>query len=186
MRKVNYIIVGQGLAGTLLSWFLIKNKKSFVMVDEKKVSSASGVSAGIIHPITGRRIVKTWMVGKLLPFAQDAYSELESFIGKKLFYPLPVIELLSSPKEYNDWMARSGDKELFSYIDINNYGNKYDAYLHPFFRNITVTKSSWIDIGILTRAFRDSFLKENILLHEKFNFDLLRFDADGVEYIRRY
>ncbi len=182
MKKVDFIIVGQGLAGTLLSWFLIKNKKSFIIVDKKNESTASQVAAGIIHPVTGRRIVKTWMAEELLGEAEGTFKEIEEYFGVKIFYPLPVLELLSSPKEYNDWLARSGEKELSSFIGNVNEGVQYDGYLHPYFKSITVNRSSRIDIQMLLNTFR-KYLKENEwLLEEKFGRGNLRLTETGVEY----
>ncbi len=182
MKKVDYIIVGQGLAGSFLSWFLLKNEKTFVVVDEINRSSASSVAAGIIHPVTGRRIVKTWMADELLPFAQKTYQEIEVFFSMKLFHPLAVIELLSSPREYNDWMARSGEPELLSYIDNTDNRNCYSDYLQPFYRTVTINKSSWINMGAFLTAFRNYFLINNMLVDEKFEYDNLRLTAGGVEY----
>ncbi len=180
LKKVDYIIVGQGIAGTFLSWFLMKNGKTFFVIDDKKESSASNVAAGIIHPITGRRIVKTWMADTLLPFAHNAYQAIETHFNQKIFHPLPVLELLSSVKEYNDWITRS--EELSSYIESSDVGSVYDDVLNQAFKKIIIKQSSWIDIGTLLRCFRNYFLKKNILLEEKFDINLLKLTDERVEY----
>src|SRR5438477_5336020 len=114
--KVDCLIVGQGIAGTMLAWFLQKQGKSFFIIDEYNPSSSSQVAAGIIHPITGRRIVKTWMADTLIPFAKNTYKEIEDFFSLTFFQELPVIELVDSVKEYNDWLARSASEEMKGYI----------------------------------------------------------------------
>src|SRR5258708_3301733 len=108
----DFIIAGQGIAGTLLAWFLEKHGKSFVIIDQFNPSSSSQVAGGIIHPITGRRIVKTWMADTLIPYAEAVYKEIENFFSLQIFYHLPVIELIDNVKEYNDWQARSESPEM--------------------------------------------------------------------------
>src|SRR4029079_6360252 len=62
---VDVIIVGQGISGTMLSWFLQKENKSFIVFDEVREHSASRVAAGIINPVTGRRYAYTWMIDEV-------------------------------------------------------------------------------------------------------------------------
>ena len=76
MRHTEFLIIGQGISGTFLSWYLHKNERSFIVMDDNDASSASRVAAGVINPVTGRRIAKTWMIETLLRFAQKAYAEI--------------------------------------------------------------------------------------------------------------
>ena len=76
-HKIDYIIVGQGICGTLLSYFLKREEKNILVVDEPKPNSASKVASGVINPITGRRLVRSWMIEDVMPFAVDVYKQLE-------------------------------------------------------------------------------------------------------------
>ncbi|MGE5447336.1 MAG: FAD-dependent oxidoreductase, partial [Bacteroidales bacterium] len=60
--KVDVIIVGQGLAGTLLAFELLKLGQSFVVIDQPGIIKASSVAAGIINPVVFRRMTKSWHV----------------------------------------------------------------------------------------------------------------------------
>src|SRR5690242_11970068 len=96
-----FLIVGQGICGTWLSYYLQQEKRSFVVIDNKQENSASRVAAGIINPVTGRRIVKTWMIDELLEFMVPAYRELgdrleiNAIEQKNLidFHPTPQMKL---------------------------------------------------------------------------------------------
>ena len=81
MIQAEFLIVGQGISGTFLSWYLKKARRSFVVIDHFEPNSSSRVAAGIINPVTGRRIVKTWMIETLLPFALNAYEEFGAHLG---------------------------------------------------------------------------------------------------------
>jgi len=66
-KIIDYIIVGQGLAGSLLAYELMQEGKLVCIVDEHHLGAASAVAAGIINPITGRRFAKSWRIDELLP-----------------------------------------------------------------------------------------------------------------------
>ena len=68
------IIIGQGLAGSLLGWQLIQDGQRVLVIDDGHRSAASRVAAGIINPITGQRLVKSWHVDQFLPEAEKFYA----------------------------------------------------------------------------------------------------------------
>ena len=84
MEETEVLIIGQGLAGTCLSWWLHQAGISFKIIDRPDLNSASMRAAGLINPITGRRLVKTWMIEELLPFAENMYREMGIFLGESL------------------------------------------------------------------------------------------------------
>ena len=90
MREVDYIIVGLGIAGSLLSHKLISKGHSIVVFDDDNPNSASKVSSGIINPITGRRLVKSWMYEDLREVFTKTYSALEKYYGVDIIEPIII------------------------------------------------------------------------------------------------
>src|SRR5688500_10475254 len=82
--KVDYLIVGQGICGSFLSRNLLNAGKTVVVIDEPKSSSSTKVASGVINPVTGRRLVKTWMIDEVLPFAKHAYLQFGAELGVDL------------------------------------------------------------------------------------------------------
>jgi glycine/D-amino acid oxidase-like deaminating enzyme len=74
---VDYLVIGQGISGSLLSRNLLMAGKSVMVIDEANAASASRVAGGIVNPVTGKRLVRSWMIEKLLPFALDTYRAIE-------------------------------------------------------------------------------------------------------------
>lgn len=89
------LIVGQGLAGTLLAWEFERAGIPFAIADAGHGAAASGVAAGIINPITGRRLVKSWRIDERLPVARAAYRELEAALGIPLWREMRVRRIFS-------------------------------------------------------------------------------------------
>ena len=104
---VDYLIVGQGIAGTFLSYYLIRAGKKVIVIDEYNPATASRVASGIINPVTGRRVVTTWMIDELLPFAQNAYSEIGAFLNCT---PARDIEIINFHATEQTWATKLAKK----------------------------------------------------------------------------
>ena len=85
------LIVGQGLAGTWLSWWLHQAGVSFHVIDKPDRDGASMRAAGLINPVTGRRMVTTWMIDELMPFAFHSYGEMGNFLDE-YFYSGNIVD----------------------------------------------------------------------------------------------
>ena len=75
-QQTDILIIGQGICGTFLGWELMQAGVPHILIDEERPETASRAAAGLINPVTGRRIVKTWMIDELLPFAREAYRQI--------------------------------------------------------------------------------------------------------------
>jgi len=62
---IDFIIIGQGIAGSVLSYKLVNRGYSIQVVDAYSELNSTMASAGIMNPITGRSFVKTWKVETL-------------------------------------------------------------------------------------------------------------------------
>src|SRR5262245_32220552 len=110
----DYIIVGQGISGTWLSYYLLKGNKNILVFDTINLQSASNVASGLINPVTGRRVVTTWMAEKLLPFAREEYNAIGEMLSCKCIDQKNILVFPSAPdlhQAFNDRM-----KENNSYI----------------------------------------------------------------------
>lgn len=92
------LIVGQGLAGSLLAWELIRQQVRVMVIDSGE-TNASQVAAGLINPVTGMRLVKTAEIEQLLPVAMDCYQQLGSAFKQQFFVPTPMLRILKSEQE---------------------------------------------------------------------------------------
>src|SRR5919202_4357935 len=96
--QVDYLIVGQGICGTMLSWFLHKEGKSFVVIDDERPNAATQSAAGIINPVTGRRYVYSWMIDVVMPFAIDTYRRIGERLQVEAMFHKSIIDFFPSPQ----------------------------------------------------------------------------------------
>ena len=111
--QVEFLIVGQGISGTFLSYYLKKENKSFLVIDNNNPNTASRIAAGIINPVTGRRIVKTWMIDELIPFVKNAYSEFGNDLGITLISDKKIIDFFPTPQMRQAFLERRIEDQTY-------------------------------------------------------------------------
>ncbi|MCP4443367.1 MAG: FAD-binding oxidoreductase [Aureispira sp.] len=179
---LDYIIVGQGIAGTLVSHYLLKANKNIVVVDNNFHQSSSKLAAGLVNPITGRRFVKSWRIDQLIPFAQSAYQELEQELGIKIMLQKNVTWILSSPKMENDWMQRSSELELAPYIVLKEERLQNTEAFQNARSVIEFKQAGQVQLLGLMKAYRQKLQNQDAYLQENFDYSQLQIDQDGVKY----
>jgi len=100
------LIVGQGLAGTVLGWSLSRAGLDWRMIDAGHATAASRVAAGIINPVTGQRWVKTWLIDELWPMAWETYRAIENDLGVPLWRELTIRRYWRTEKEHRTLLSK--------------------------------------------------------------------------------
>ena len=176
MKEVDYIVVGQGLAGTLAAHFLLKADQKIIVFDKDHQESATKVAAGLINPITGRRYVKSWKIDDLLPFAKSTYRELESEFKLPLLHNLPILRSFASVKEENDWLLRSEDLRYQNYLKEQSELGEYNGKIHPAYGYGEVLRGCQVSIGKLIQVYRQKLIDDNVLINQQFDYRDLHID----------
>lgn len=172
-KNVDFIIVGQGIVGSLLAHFLLKENKSVLVIDKQIPGAASLQSSGIINPITGRRFAKSWQIDILLPYAKTVYQEIEDLIGANLVSDITFCKLINSIKEENDLAAAMDTDENLPYFPAQEKSfldpSKYSTPLGYY----QVEGGLRIDIVTFLRTFKDFLQKQNSIVEELFEYEAL-------------
>jgi glycine oxidase len=172
IRKVDFLIAGQGLSGSLLAWFLIKAGKKVLVVDPELASTSSKVAAGMIHPVTGRRIVKSWNADEFIPYARSIYKEIETEANQQFFYDIPVLEIYQDHGNRNDWMARAAAPSFQNFIGEECSSNDVHENVIAPLGAQWVYNCGWLDtvpfLNYLQHFFKSNscYQKGNILSNE--------------------
>lgn len=109
LRTADNLIVGQGLAGSVVAWTLLRAGQSVYVVDAEEAMTASKVAAGLMTPVTGKRKVVApdylWYRNQAVAF----YREIERMTGQSFFDEQPMVLLdRSRSKPKQDLLATSG------------------------------------------------------------------------------
>ena len=79
--KVDYIIVGLGLAGLAFAEELITQNKSFVVYEDRSQNS-SLVAGGMYNPVILKRFTPVWNAEEQLRIALGFYKKLEEKLNR--------------------------------------------------------------------------------------------------------
>lgn len=173
LKKIDYLIVGQGLAGSLLAWELLARKKKIIIVDNAK-QNASLVAAGLINPVTGMRLVKSTNVDSLLPFATHFYQQLSAFFKLPFYIEQSMLRILRNDKELQLSKKRLLQPEYQKYLDRITPSN---ALIHSNFGLLTQKKTGYLLTKPLLKTLKEYFISINAYIHSEIDYADIKIDA---------
>lgn len=171
LKQVDYIIVGQGIAGSMIAYFLLKRGKKILVVDQYNPNASSNIAAGVVNPVTGRKMVKTWLIDEVLPFAKETYNALEMDLNLSFFFERDIYKIFSSQEDAEIWKMKKSDSEYEQYLGDIVFLDE-TAVKAPYGAGV-IKQCCWLDVPGFTKAYRALLLQNGILLEEEFNFDQL-------------
>lgn len=181
MKHFDYIIVGQGLAGTILTEHLLNKNKSVLVIDNNQNYSSS-VAAGIINPIVFKRITKSWRADDLVPKLNQFYSEIEKKYAVSILEQIDMVKIFNSFEDQNNWLGKMQDINFSKYLsDEKKIAFAQENYIHQYGYGV-VKKAARLDITTFLRSCKDNYSKQGYLLEESFVFKSLSIDEKGLQY----
>jgi glycine/D-amino acid oxidase-like deaminating enzyme len=182
MNQVDAIIVGQGLAGTLLAISLTNRGKSVVIFDANHKHSSSTVAAGIINPLTGRKFSKSWKFETFLPYAKKTYHTLELELKSKILYKRNIIRSLANPGIQNSWLSKQSDPAYQPYFEPEVDLGAIPQYIKGIDDIGEVKEGYQVDINVILNFFNNKWTHDTTLISGQFDHSHLSFDNAKVHY----
>jgi len=179
---VDFIIVGQGIAGTILSYSLIKKGKKVLVIDRGNMNSCSAAAAGLFNPITGKRMVKTWNASLLFPFFHSFYKGMEKDLNASFFNPLPIYRPFASIEDQNHWFSNSEHSDqAFAYSDSKE-DQKLSSIIRNEFGGFLTRQSGWVNVQVMLESMKKKLQESDAFREEVFNFEDLKLENDQIHY----
>lgn len=160
------LVIGGGIAGSLLSYFLLKAGATILLVDEGGPKTASRVAGGLFNPITGRKMVKTWMADPLFPFLTTFYPSLEKELKGKFFQPMPMLRVFASQKQANDWEASLADNRAYA----SELNHPFPEFIDAPFGGMQIANTGWVNTSSLLHSFHAFFEQQGVLKRQRIDY----------------
>ena len=178
--KVDYIIVGCGLAGISFCEALIANNKSF-MVYNNNSQQSSTVAGGLYNPVTLKRFTSVWKSKEQLKLALSFYRNIEERLNIKLDYQTTVYRRFTSLEEQNDWFSASDKPNLNDYLSLKIHKN-FNSSLDVDFGFGEVLQSGRIDTKLLIEEYKSYLKTNNQITEEDFDYARLDIKEENISY----
>lgn len=163
--QADYLIIGQGICGTFLSKYLSDAGKTVIVADDDRQSS-SKISSGVINPVTGRRIVRTWMIEKLMAFAEDAYAEWQSLTGIPVIKKIDVIDFHPSLQMQHAFAERQ--KQETEFLHSVTLTEKWKPTFNFHYGAGSISPCLLVDVEAILSIWRKTLISKGAFINETF------------------
>jgi len=178
--KADYLIIGQGICGTLLSWNLLKRGKKVFVIDDAFPFSASKVASGIINPVTGRRIVTTWMAEELLPFVWKEYSDFGEELKATIIEQKNTIVFPPSFQMKETYEKRMTESD--SFIQSVQNPNIYNHAFNFIFDCYAIEPTYIINLHTMMHNWKKELIGKQAFINENFDEAHLNVNENSITY----
>lgn len=178
---VDYIIIGQGISGTWLSYYLLKENKRIVVIDDKAGQSTSSAAGGLINPVTGRRVVTTWMAEELMPFVWEEYNALGKLLDVEAIVQKNILVFPGAPDLQQAFQNRMNEQNSYittTSIDQTELRGQFNFPFDVF----EIAPCYVVQMRALLQAWRSYLAGKAILQKEVFNESQFVFTEGAVRY----
>ncbi len=180
LKKIDYIVVGCGLAGIAFCEQLRKHHKSFLLFDDGSQQS-SLVAAGMYNPVILKRFSEVWMANEQLRIAKPFYVSLEKLLNVQIDYKFRLLRRFSSIEEQNQWFSAMDKPKLEPFLSGNLVKNN-NPYIDAPFGFGEVLHSGRIDTNTLIENYLFILEKNKLLKRNKFDHQKLDVHKSLIEY----
>ena len=174
-----YLIVGQGLAGTLLAFSLLEKGEQVLIADDYNHASASQVAAGMWNPVTFKRLAASWLAKEMLEEMNVTFRKLEEKLQASFFHSLPVARIFNSIQDANFWDEKSDHPEVGRFLSGRSNKSVQENFDSPF-GNSEVNECGWLNVPLFREASKNYFIQHGNFIEDAVNESEVEFQESSV------
>lgn len=178
--KLDYIIVGLGLAGLAFAEELIAANKTF-LVFENNSQTSSSVAGGVYNPVILKRYTPVWNAKEQLIVALPFYEKLEKKLQITIDEKVVTKKVFKSIEDQNNWFTAADKPKLKEFLDDQLDTNSYCGVVADFHLG-NVKQTGRIDTKKLIEAYRNYLKTQNLICFEKFDYKQVTFNKKSIVY----
>jgi hypothetical protein len=179
-KVLDYLIVGQGVAGSCFALKLFNQNKTFQIIDSNQ-NKASSVAVGIYNPVVLKRFSLIWKAEQQLQWMFHYFSDFEKLLGENFIEKLPTYRILKSEDEIQTWKKKSDLPVLENFLSKEIQTSK-NQNIHAPLGFSEVKHTGRIQLEKCMRLFREFLIQKNNYRHEDFDYSELKIQSDKIIY----
>lgn len=179
----DFLLVGQGIAGSVMGLSLINAGYSVIIINHPSLSSSSRIAGGIWNPIVFKRLTKSWMADELVPELIFFYGYWENIFKKSLICKREIIKPFTEEQEKNLWLKKSNDNESKNnFLDKNTY-EKYQLDENYQIKSYSkVLQAGSLDVIKFLEQTKNFLIENQTYIEDEFDYNQLNILTSGVHY----
>ena len=178
--KVDYIIVGLGLAGLAFCEELIQANKSFVVFEDDSQNSSS-VASGTYNPVILKRFTPVWNGHQQLELALPFYEKVSEKLGEEFDTRFSTKKVFNSVGDENNWFIASDKPMLARYMNPEISKTKIKGVIGDFGFGELLGTGRIATKDLITK-YRTYLKEENKLQTVSFHYEDLNVENEKVSY----
>ena len=163
--QIDLLIIGQGLAGSLLAIEALNQGLKVLVVDDGQ-ENASQVAAGLVNPLSGLRLLKTPDVAELLPIAKSVYRHLEQRYQQIFWRERAMLRVIKSEQQRQFASLRLSDPAYADYV--NGWAESEQTISAPY-GALHQTATAYLDTRALLAAIKSELINNGCLHASRFD-----------------
>lgn len=121
MAQLDCVIVGQGICGSLLAYALHQKGKKVLIFDQGTFLSATHVAAGLLSPISGKRLSQNQNYEAAILKAKTFYTDIEKNLHISFFYSIQEYRAFQNNEEKAYYQKRLKNQDYAPFLGQDSF-----------------------------------------------------------------
>lgn len=178
MPKIDFLIVGQGIAGTLLSYELLSAGHSVLVSDNGNANRSSLIAGAVINPMAGKHWTPSRDADRFITKAIDAYRNLERLLNSNILSNTDLYVFHENEKDENLFYEK---QQQFPQYLTNTIQEQEPDFYAPFGMG-KIQGLSLVDAMCLLQQWKDYLQEQKAYLQQTFDPAALQLRGNKVLY----
>jgi glycine/D-amino acid oxidase-like deaminating enzyme len=158
----------------------MEQHQKVLVIDDGSKKAASKIASGVINPVTGRRIVKTWQIDTVMPAAVRMYEALEKKLGTSIVKQCNIINFHASEQMQKAFEDRIAENP--TYLSTQPLPNTIAAAFEAPFGHTVIDPCWLVNLENLLHYWRQNLIEKKAFVEDVFDFKKLESKADHIVY----
>ena len=144
--------------------------------------SAYGAAAGVINPVTGRWMTKTWNFDQLLPEAVETYRAIDQQFSIQTYRPIPAIRFCQNAEDIKRVGRRMRNPRYQDVLSQIAPAGEAAPEFNDDFGTFHINQAAHVDLALVVQTLRASFSSLGLFRDETFLHSKLQPSTIGWQY----
>jgi glycine oxidase len=174
------LIVGGGLAGTILAAESYQRGISFRWIMSPHIPTASLAAYGMCNPVHFKNKVPTWKAEELFNHSTLFFKGWQEKLDTSFYFSMPVHHLVVDDAEFIQWRQNVESTHLWKYTNGEPQTNMLPLVQHMYLGSILIDHAFFVAIPTFIQQIKNRFI--HTIEQDEFNFTQLEHLPNSVTY----